>query len=248
MLLACHSMNFIAGATGYKRQTTLARHATATATRHLHDPSARDEFYGQPMNVAKYLVDLHDANAPFDFCGGMMFQLVLSNKLREHLALVAQGAGEQPMVFDSFKPRMFMTPGYSQDAHADNVKVFHGREIRQVPNAAGGMGFVLQLSMAEGDPEGWTAEEIKEYDGWGHDSGRNWRNADRWEKEDFHRVKAKFGERAFGLHHRFYLHFDFMNRMWLSAEDGCEGPGGSAAGAGGAGFPAGGGLRCGHAA
>ena len=46
-------------------------------------------------------------------------------------------------------------------------------------------------------------EEIKEYDGWGHDSGRNWRNADRWEKEDFHRVKAKFGERAFGLHHRF---------------------------------------------
>lgn len=216
-------MNFIAGATGYKRQTTLARHATATATRHLHDPSARDEFYGQPMNVAKYLVDLHDANAPFDFCGGMMFQLVLSNKLREHLALVAQGAGEQPMVFDSFKPRMFMTPGYSQDAHADNVKVFHGREIRQVPNAAGGMGFVLQLSMAEGDPEGWTAEEIKEYDGWGHDSGRNWRNADRWEKEGFQGVKAKFGERAFGLHHRFYLHFDFMNRMWLSAEDGCEG-------------------------
>jgi hypothetical protein len=45
------------------------------------------------------------SKAPFDFCGGMMFQLVLSNKLREHLALVAQGAGEQPMVFDSFKPR-----------------------------------------------------------------------------------------------------------------------------------------------
>jgi hypothetical protein len=58
-----------------------------------------------------------------------------------------------------FAGRMFMTPGYSQDAHADNVKVFHGREIRQVPNAAGGMGFVLQLSMAEGDPEGWTAED-----------------------------------------------------------------------------------------
>ena len=65
LLLACHSsMNFIAGAIGYKRQTTLARHATATATKRLHDPSARDEFYGQPMNVAKYLVDLHDANAP----------------------------------------------------------------------------------------------------------------------------------------------------------------------------------------
>ncbi len=66
MLLAfCHcSMNFIAGASGYKRQTALVRHATATATKHLHDPSARDEFYGQPLNVAKYLVDLHDANAP----------------------------------------------------------------------------------------------------------------------------------------------------------------------------------------
>ena len=64
-LLACHySMNFI-GAAGYRRQTALARHATATATKHLHDPSARDEFYGQPLNVAKYLVDLHDANAPW---------------------------------------------------------------------------------------------------------------------------------------------------------------------------------------
>jgi len=57
-------MNFIAGAMGYKRPTALVRHATATATKHLHDPSARDEFYGQPLNVAKYLVDLHDANAP----------------------------------------------------------------------------------------------------------------------------------------------------------------------------------------
>ncbi len=44
--------------------------------------------------------------APFDFCGGMMFQLVLTDKLREHLASVADGAGEQPMVFDSFKPRI----------------------------------------------------------------------------------------------------------------------------------------------
>ena len=29
-------------------------------------------------NVAQYLVDLHDARAVFDFCGGMMFQLDLS--------------------------------------------------------------------------------------------------------------------------------------------------------------------------
>ena len=68
-----------------------------------------------------------------------------------------------------------MTPGYSQDAHADNVKVFHGREIRQVPNAAGGMGFVLQLSMAAGDPEGWTAEDQ------GHPEDlRYWTDSHQW--------------------------------------------------------------------
>ena len=43
-----------------------------TAT--LADPATRDAQYGK--NVAKYLVDLHDANGVFDFCGGMMFQLV----------------------------------------------------------------------------------------------------------------------------------------------------------------------------
>ena len=83
---------------------------------------------------------------------------------------------------------------------ADDVSIFHGREIRQVPGASGGMGFVLQLAMAD-DPEGWTAEEVEDYDGWGHDSGRPWRDAGRWEKEGVD-VKGKFGERAFGLHHR----------------------------------------------
>ena len=34
-----------------------------------------------------------------------MFQLVLSEKLRAHLASVAEGAAEPPVVFDSFKPR-----------------------------------------------------------------------------------------------------------------------------------------------
>ena len=33
------------------------------------------------FSVHRYLVDLHDGNAVFDFCGGMMFQLVLSDKL-----------------------------------------------------------------------------------------------------------------------------------------------------------------------
>eukprot|EP01044_Picomonas_judraskeda_P005416 COSAG03_NODE_510_length_7290_cov_66.012229_1_plen_79_part_10 len=40
----------------------------------LYDPSARDATY--TGNWAKYLVDLHDARATFDFCGGMMFQVL----------------------------------------------------------------------------------------------------------------------------------------------------------------------------
>jgi len=223
LLAMCRcTMNFVTGAGTAGRGQATARCATLAPER-LHDPTARDEVYGQPLNVAKYLVDLHDAKAPFDFCGGMMFQLVLSDKLRDHLAQVGQGEGKQPVVFDSFKPRMFMTPGYKKDAAADNVNIFHGREIRQVPHATGGMGFVLHLSMAEGDPEGWTPQEIQEYDGWGHDSSRTWRDGARWEQEGFKSFRDKFGEKAFGLHHRFYLHFDFMNRFWLSAEDGCEG-------------------------
>ncbi len=42
-------------------------------------------------------------------------------------------------------------------------------ELWQVPDAAGGMGFVLQLSHAGDDPEGWSAQERSTYDGWGHD-------------------------------------------------------------------------------
>ena len=33
----------------------------------------------------------------------------------------------------------------------------------------------------------------------------------------------KFGERAYTLHHRFYLHLGHDDNLWLSAEDGCEG-------------------------
>ena len=40
----------------------------------LYDPSARDATY--KGNWAQYLVDLHDARATFDFCGGMMFQVL----------------------------------------------------------------------------------------------------------------------------------------------------------------------------
>lgn len=191
----------------------------------LYDPAARDEKYD--TNIAQYLVDLHDNKATFDFCGGLMFQLVLSDKLRAHLVEVAASSTDseqQPVIADSSKRRMFALDGYKQDACADNVNLFHGREIRQVDNAAGGMGLVLQLSMAnDDDPEGWTAAEIEGYDGWGHDAGRTWRNGKRLEEEGFKDFRKQFGQNSYALHHRFYLHKDGNERMWLSAEDGCEG-------------------------
>ena len=187
----------------------------------LYDPAARDAKY--KGNWAQYLVDLHDAKGTFDFCGGMMFQLVLSDTLRGRLAAVAAGGGSgQPVVFDATKTRMSQTDGYSQPAHADNVAVFHGREVRKAPDAAGGMGFALHLSDTEADPEGWSSLERADYNGWGHDSGRPWRNMQLWEAEGA-QLQAKFGDAAFGLHHRFYLHLDRQDGFWLSAEDGCEG-------------------------
>jgi len=192
-------------------------------------PTQRNVEYGS--NIAKYLVDMDDNDATFDFCGGMMFQLVLSKQLRTYLSKIAKATDEdydgehrdrQPIICNELQ--MKKIKNYSKDAVADNRRIFHGREIRRVPHATGGMGFVIQLSMAATeDPEGWSKDEIENYDGWGHDSGRTWRNADRYEAEGFPEFKTKFGPEAFGLHHRFYLHFDSRNRIWLSAEDGCEG-------------------------
>jgi len=191
-------------------------------------PSERDAKYGN-KNMAQYLVDLNDAKATFDFCGGMMFQLVLSDALRSHLLSIQEQQRQATSssvvnVADSTTYRMHRLEGYEQSAKADNLGIFHGREIRQVPWAEGGRGFVLHLSLADGqDPEGWTAQEIAGYDGWGHDSGRDWRIGPRLEKEGFTNFCTKFGPQSFALHHRFYLHMDTLNRMWLSAEDGCEG-------------------------
>eukprot|EP00545_Synedropsis_sp_CCMP1620_P003437 CAMPEP_0119004816 /NCGR_PEP_ID=MMETSP1176-20130426/1372_1 /TAXON_ID=265551 /ORGANISM="Synedropsis recta cf, Strain CCMP1620" /LENGTH=270 /DNA_ID=CAMNT_0006956565 /DNA_START=47 /DNA_END=859 /DNA_ORIENTATION=- len=207
--------------------------SSTTADDELVEPSQRDARYGK--DIAQYLVDLHDAKSTFDFCGGMMFQMVLSEQLRDHLIQVTKntkegegdGRQQQPVIFDATKPRMHQIADYEQSAAADNSRLFHGREIRQVPDAAGGRGFVLQLSLANNDgnddPEGWTPQEIEGYDGWGHDSSRVWREGDRLEEEGFTTFKSRFGSEAFALHHRFYLHFDSANRMWLSAEDGCEG-------------------------
>merc|ERR1719491_499125 len=204
---------------------------------HLYNPVKRNARYGEgsssDLDVAQYLIDLHDAKATLNFCGGMMFQLVLSDRLRNYLGEVAEASPKQNLqqleVFGASQSRMFQIPDYEKSANVDNVKTFHGREIRKVTDAAGGMGMVLQLSMAdlngdgEKDPEGWTVEEISDYDGWGHDVGRTWRTGETLDKEGFQTYRKQFGQDAFGLHHRFYLHFDSSNQMWLSAEDGCEG-------------------------
>jgi hypothetical protein len=214
----------------------------------MYVPADRDAHYGS--NTAQYLVDLHDSKATFNFCGGMMFQLVLSDKLRKHLGEVANHAAPanpkedgqqqlqeqrllQPVVFDATRRRMSDIPGYDRSNVADEVRVFHGREIRRVPDAAGGMGFVLQLSHSEDDPQGWTAAELDGYDGWAHDGNRVWRTGVRLVEEGFDDFQDRFGPNAFALHHRFYLHRDGGNRMWLSAEDGCEGTPAAAEGGGG---------------
>jgi hypothetical protein len=86
------------------------------------------------------------------------------------------------------------------------------------------MGFVLQLSMANAnDPQGWTAGEIEDYNGWTHDVGRPWRTGKQLEKDGYTDFTTDFGDDSFALHHRFYLHKDMQDRVWLSAEDGCEG-------------------------
>ena len=198
-------------------------YAAASVTLRLSAVSAPNLLLTRLLLVPLDLCDLHDSKSVFDFCGGMMFQLVLSEKLRTHLGEVSDQE-QQPVLHDASMPRMSMVPGYGKSGFADNVNIFHGREIRQVSDAAGGMGFVLQLShAAEDDPEGWTPQERAGYDGWGHDSGRQWRNANLYVDEGFKTFKSRFGEQAYGLHHRCYLHLDRRNQLWLSAEDGCEG-------------------------
>lgn len=67
-----------------------------------------------------------------------------------------------------------------------------------------------------------TAGGVAGYDGWGHDGGRVWRKGQHLEAEGFRSFRSKFGAAAYTLHHRFYLHLDSQNRLWLAAEDGCD--------------------------
>ena len=50
-----------------------------------------------------------------------------------------------------------------------------------------------------------------------------WRKGEQLESEGFSSFRAQFGDTAYALHHRFYMHLDRGNQFWLSAEDGCEG-------------------------
>ncbi len=47
------------------------------ATAHFHTPGARDARYGSPLNVAQYLVDLHDAGPPCTFAQIISFNVLL---------------------------------------------------------------------------------------------------------------------------------------------------------------------------
>merc|ERR1719464_1152249 len=87
----------------------------------------------------------------------MMFQLVLTDKLRSHLETIAsQSEDGQPVIHPSSQPLMNRIPNYQKSSFADNVSIFHGRELRKIPSANGGMGFVLQLSYA--DPSGASVD------------------------------------------------------------------------------------------
>ncbi|KAH8062598.1 hypothetical protein JL722_3520 [Aureococcus anophagefferens] len=186
----------------------------------LTDPKTRVGDYDG--RLAQYLVDLHDNKATFDFCGGMLFQLVLSDALRSRLLEAAeQPEAEQPEVYDAATNRMAKMPGYAKNADADNVRLFHGREVRNVPTAAGGMNFVLHLSLANGeDAEGWSRRRSPATTA-GATTGT--RGARARPSRPRAAASPSSARRRFTLHHRFW-HLDRTNQLWLSAETAARPP------------------------
>lgn len=86
-----------------------------------------------------------------------MFQLVLTNKLKSHLQSIASSSSKQPIIHPQSQSLMSRIPNYTKSSKANNISIFHGRELRGIQGANGGMGFVLQLSYA--DPEGVEVED-----------------------------------------------------------------------------------------
>ena len=116
----------------------------------LFDIAARDTCCalrgGGGLDAARYLVDLHDAEATCNFCGGMLFQLVLTDALGTHPMAVAKHQQETPVtapatvpaveVFNKMHKRMAAVEGYARRADADNLRFFHGPRV----DTAGGGG------------------------------------------------------------------------------------------------------------
>jgi len=82
------------------------------------------------------LVQLHNNNAVFNFCGAMLFQLRLTTALRARLQenkMTSLPAAQPPC------KKMSDLPGYKTTASADDVTFFHGREVRNVKDDAAGL-------------------------------------------------------------------------------------------------------------
>jgi len=76
------SRSFVAFSTSTAAEA-MSSSSSSSSLSYLVNPEERDQHYDG--NIAQYLVDLHDNKATLNFCGGMMFQFVLSEKLRAHL-------------------------------------------------------------------------------------------------------------------------------------------------------------------
>ena len=113
------STNAVSKTTVLAMSSTTAGTSNAASKTHLYNPTERDEYY--QGNVAQYLLDLHDEGATFNFCGGMMFQLVLSEKLQTHLKSVVDAADketQQPVIHPAAQPLMSRVPNYKKSSFA----------------------------------------------------------------------------------------------------------------------------------
>merc|ERR1719410_3358703 len=106
MLISCliiKASSFITsqGSLSVLSSSSITTKRMATMANYLTEPKERKIHYGTPLNAAQYLVDLHDAKATFNFCGGMIFQFVLSEKLRDYLVnIVDENKGaQQPEIY-----------------------------------------------------------------------------------------------------------------------------------------------------
>ena len=124
---------------------------------------------------------------------------------------------------------MSMRPdGHSLDATADNVRVFHGREVRSVPWPPGGGGWrstsASLASRAPDDPEGWTGERRWTSTPGGSQTGSAGGETGRSSSRKGSRRSASDSDpRRSPCTTGAHLHVDDADEFWLSAEDGCEG-------------------------